>query len=176
MPPSTPSRISVYVEGGELPDRHPMRCRPCSARSSLEPGCPVRPPPRPLLGTSSCRTSCWSSRSPTWGAGGHRRAILSACLRKCRRFGSWRSRLRKEVGEPTATRFKFPDQRRMVLEVRSFPRAYEAAKFFGPILGVEVVAERARVVNRWFQRLEVNAAIRGAIPAGTQLSRAALPR
>src|SRR5688572_9238011 len=64
----------------------------------------------------------------------------------------------------------------MVLEVRSFPRAYEAAKFFGPILGVEVVAERARVVNRWFQRLEVNAAIRGAIPAGTQLSRAALPR
>lgn len=52
-------------------------------------------------------------------------------------------------------RFKFPEQRRMVLEVRSFPRAYEAAKFFGPILGAQVVAERARVINRWFQEAEV---------------------
>lgn len=52
-------------------------------------------------------------------------------------------------------RFKFPDKRRMVLEVRSFPRAYEAAKFFGPVLGAEVIAERTRVINRWFQGGEV---------------------
>lgn len=47
-------------------------------------------------------------------------------------------------------RFKFPEKTRMVLELRSFERAYKGAKFFGPILGPDVVAKRMRVINRWF--------------------------
>jgi hypothetical protein len=43
----------------------------------------------------------------------------------------------------------------MVLELRSFMRAYEAAKFFGPILGSKIVARRMRVINRWFKAEEV---------------------
>ena len=39
-------------------------------------------------------------------------------------------------------------------EINRFRQLLEAAKFFGPILGAEVVAERARVVNRWFQGAE----------------------
>jgi hypothetical protein len=41
-------------------------------------------------------------------------------------------------------RFKFPEKRRMVLEVRSIQRACEAAKFFGPLLGPKVVDARSR--------------------------------
>lgn len=52
-------------------------------------------------------------------------------------------------------RFKFPEKTRMVLEVRSIPRACEAAKFFGPILGPKVVARRIRIVNRLFNGSEV---------------------
>ncbi len=51
--------------------------------------------------------------------------------------------------------FRFPEATRMVLELRSFMRAYEAAKFFGPILGSKVVARRMRVINRWFKAEEV---------------------
>ncbi|MRG96515.1 hypothetical protein [Polyangium spumosum] len=38
----------------------------------------------------------------------------------------------------------------MTLQVRSFSRAIEAARFFGPILGPRVVARRARLMNRFF--------------------------
>lgn len=51
-------------------------------------------------------------------------------------------------------RFRFPDKQAMVLELRSFERAIQAAKFFGPILGPKVVLVRARVINRWFEGAE----------------------
>lgn len=70
-------------------------------------------------------------------------------------FGVPYAQVPAEVQPIVLGRFKFPDKRRMVLEVRSFPRAYEAAKFFGPILGAAVIAERTRVINRWFQGVEV---------------------
>jgi hypothetical protein len=38
----------------------------------------------------------------------------------------------------------------MTLETNSIPRAIEGARFFGPRLGSEVVAIRARIVNRCF--------------------------
>jgi hypothetical protein len=70
-------------------------------------------------------------------------------------FGVPYEQVPAEVQPIVLGRFKFPDRRRMVFEVRSFARAYEAAKFFGPILGKGVVAERARVINRWFNASEI---------------------
>lgn len=44
--------------------------------------------------------------------------------------------------------FRFPTKDKAVLEVRSFERAIEAAKFFGPMFGSKVVLRRLRVINR----------------------------
>jgi len=44
--------------------------------------------------------------------------------------------------------FRFPAKDKAVLEVRSFERAIEAARFFGPLFGPEVVLSRLRVLNR----------------------------
>ena len=50
--------------------------------------------------------------------------------------------------------FRFPEKDRMVLALRSFERAIEAAKFFGPILGSKIRLVRARVLNRWLDASE----------------------
>ena len=47
-------------------------------------------------------------------------------------------------------RIRFPNNGGMTLETNSIPRAIEGARFFGPRLGSEVVAIRARIVNRCF--------------------------
>jgi hypothetical protein len=54
-------------------------------------------------------------------------------------------------------RFKVPQKERLVLEVRSFERAIEAAKFFAPLFGAKVVLRRARVINRLFEGHEAAA-------------------
>jgi len=56
-------------------------------------------------------------------------------------------------------RVKFPDPKRMVVEVRSIQRAIEAARFFGPILGERVVLRRTRLINRWFAGSEASAGL-----------------
>ena len=71
------------------------------------------------------------------------------------RFGVPYAAVPKELQPIVLGTFRFPDKTRMVLETRSFERAIEAAKFFGPILGSRVVARRARVINRWFDASEV---------------------
>jgi len=47
-------------------------------------------------------------------------------------------------------RIRFPNSLGMTLETNSIPRAIEAARFFAPLLGPEVVASRCRVINRCF--------------------------
>lgn len=53
-------------------------------------------------------------------------------------------------------RFRFPTSERMTFDTNSILRAIEAAKFFGPRFGREVVAMRCRVVNRFFAAEEGN--------------------
>ncbi|MCU0663713.1 MAG: SEC-C domain-containing protein [Myxococcota bacterium] len=48
-------------------------------------------------------------------------------------------------------RVRFPSGNRMTLETNSILRAISGARFFGPLLGKEVVAMRCRVVNRLFE-------------------------
>jgi ketosteroid isomerase-like protein len=50
--------------------------------------------------------------------------------------------------------FRFPDPKRMTLEVRSIPRAIELARLLRPRMGPEVVLARVRVVNRLFEAKE----------------------
>jgi hypothetical protein len=50
--------------------------------------------------------------------------------------------------------FRFTKKSTMTLELRSVLRAIEAAKFFGAILGPNVVARRGRIVNRFFDGAE----------------------
>jgi hypothetical protein len=47
-------------------------------------------------------------------------------------------------------RLRFPKSGGMTLQTSSILRAIEAARFFGPLFGPEVVAMRCRVVNRCF--------------------------
>lgn len=47
-------------------------------------------------------------------------------------------------------RIRFPRSGGMTLQTNSIQRAIEAARFFGPRLGPEVVAMRCRIVNRCF--------------------------
>ncbi|MBM3790760.1 MAG: hypothetical protein FJW35_10500, partial [Acidobacteria bacterium] len=47
-------------------------------------------------------------------------------------------------------RLRFSKNDYMTLQTNSIPRAIEAARFFGPRLGPEVIAMRCRVVNRCF--------------------------
>jgi hypothetical protein len=51
--------------------------------------------------------------------------------------------------------FRFPDEKSMVLEVRSFARATETARLLRPVLGASARLTRARVVNRWFAASEL---------------------
>jgi hypothetical protein len=60
----------------------------------------------------------------------------------------------EEVQPIILGRFRFPRRGGMVVELNSLPRAIEAARFFGPILGEKVVLRRARVVNRCFAAAE----------------------
>jgi len=68
-------------------------------------------------------------------------------------FGKPRSALPPEVHPIAIGRFRLL-QNRLVLELRSFERAVEAAKFFAPLFGPKVVLTRARVINRWFEAQE----------------------
>ena len=70
-------------------------------------------------------------------------------------FGRPHADLPAEVHPVVIGVFHFPKKGGMTLEVRSFERAIAAAKFFGPILGSRVVAQRARVINRFFDGAEL---------------------
>lgn len=67
-----------------------------------------------------------------------------------------RSEDRQGDAEPAVIgTFRFTKKSTMTLELRSVPRAIEAAKFFGPVLGPKVVARRGRIVNRYFDGAEL---------------------
>jgi hypothetical protein len=68
-------------------------------------------------------------------------------------FGHPREKLAPEVHPIVIGRFHL-DKTGMFLAVRSQQRAVQAAKFFKPFFGPEVVLARGRVVNRWFQLRE----------------------
>jgi hypothetical protein len=74
-------------------------------------------------------------------------------------FAIPRSRLAPEVHPIVIGRFRFPDANKLVLEVRSVERAIEAAKFFGPRFGSNVVLSRIRIINRWFELNEVDVGV-----------------
>ena len=76
-------------------------------------------------------------------------------------FGKPRSAVPPGVHPILIGRFRLPQQDRLVLEVRSFERAIEAAKFFAPLFGPTVVLERARVINRWFDAQEAREGLDG---------------
>lgn len=69
-------------------------------------------------------------------------------------FGMPRERLSPEVHPIVIGRFRLPDAKQLVLEVRSVERAIEAAKFFAPRLGSNAVLSRLRIINRWFELSE----------------------
>jgi hypothetical protein len=69
-------------------------------------------------------------------------------------FGIPRARLSPEVHPIVIGRFRLPDAKQLVLEVRSVERAIEAAKFFAPRFGSNAVLSRARIINRWFELSE----------------------
>jgi hypothetical protein len=72
-------------------------------------------------------------------------------------FGKPYAEISAELHPIHIGRFKLPQKDRLVLEVRSFERAIEAAKFFAPLFGTKVVLRRARVINRLFEGHEVAA-------------------
>jgi hypothetical protein len=71
-------------------------------------------------------------------------------------FGGSRTHadLPAEVHPVVLGEFRFPEKDRMVLALRSFNRAIEAAKFFGPILDDKATPVRVRVINRWLDAAE----------------------
>lgn len=64
------------------------------------------------------------------------------------KFSRPRNDLPKEVHPIILGAFRFPSKDKVVLQVRSFERAIEAAKFFGPLFGPKVVLRRLRLINR----------------------------
>jgi hypothetical protein len=74
-------------------------------------------------------------------------------------FGIPRERLSPEVHPIVIGRFRFPDAKQVVLEVRSIERAIEAAKFFAPRFRSNAVLSRARIINRWFDLNEVDGGV-----------------
>ena len=69
-------------------------------------------------------------------------------------FGQPRSALPPKMQPIVIGRFRVSQKDRLVLHLRSFDRADEAAKFFAPLFGPKVALARARVINRWFQAAE----------------------
>jgi hypothetical protein len=68
-------------------------------------------------------------------------------------FGRPRGELPVAVHPIVIGRFHL-DKTQMVLAVRSTERAVQAARFFKPVFGPEVVPIRVRLVNRWFDVAE----------------------
>lgn len=66
------------------------------------------------------------------------------------RFGAGYNDVPKERRPIILGRLRFPASGGMTLQTNSIPRAIEAARFFAPRLGSEVVLMRCRVVNRLF--------------------------
>ncbi len=66
------------------------------------------------------------------------------------RFDAGYDDVPKEKRPIVLGRLRFPKSGGMTLQTNSIPRAIEAARFFGPLFGPEVVAMRCRVVNRCF--------------------------
>jgi hypothetical protein len=69
-------------------------------------------------------------------------------------FGVPRERIAPELHPIVLGRFKLPDPKRLVLEVRSIDRAVEAARFFAPVLREQASLGGVRVINRWFDQAE----------------------
>jgi hypothetical protein len=69
------------------------------------------------------------------------------------RFGQPREKLDPKVHPIVIGRF-FLEKEGMYLAVRSVDRAVQAALFFKPLFGPEVVLARARVINRLFEARE----------------------
>jgi hypothetical protein len=59
-----------------------------------------------------------------------------------------------EVQPVILGRLRFPKSGGMTFQLNSTPRAIAAARFFGPLLGPDVVLHRCRVVNRCFAAAE----------------------
>jgi hypothetical protein len=70
------------------------------------------------------------------------------------KFSRPREDLPQEVHPIILGCFRFPSKDKAVLEVRSFERAVEAAKFFGPMFGPKVVLRRLRLLNRFLDASE----------------------
>jgi hypothetical protein len=70
------------------------------------------------------------------------------------KFARARADLPHEVHLIILGSFRFPSKDRVVLEVRSYDRAIEAAKFFGSLFGPKVVLRRLRVLNRFLDASE----------------------
>jgi hypothetical protein len=70
-------------------------------------------------------------------------------------FGKPFADVARELHPVLIGRFRASSSRRLVLEVRSVPRAIEAARFFGPLLGTQVVLRRMRAINRFFAAEEL---------------------
>jgi len=61
------------------------------------------------------------------------------------------------AGPPTVLgRFRFVTPTELTLQLRSLPRARAAAAFFAKILGADVTLTRLRIVNRFFERNEID--------------------
>jgi len=76
-------------------------------------------------------------------------------------FGKPRGLLPAEMHPIVIGRFRMPESNRLVMELRSFDRAIQAAKFFAARLGPKCVLRRARVINRWFEASEAVAPLDG---------------
>jgi hypothetical protein len=70
------------------------------------------------------------------------------------KFARAREDLPAEVHPIILGCFRFPSQDKVVLEVRSYDRAIDAAKFFGSMFGPKVVLRRLRVLNRFLDASE----------------------
>lgn len=69
-------------------------------------------------------------------------------------FGKPRGLLPAEMHPIVIGRFRMPESKRPVLELLSFDRAIQAARFFAARLSPKCVLRRARVINRWFDASE----------------------
>lgn len=137
------SQANVHPEGSLLTTVTGEPLQPVRLYYSI----PGRPAVTRILLGLRCIAEDESGRRLVW-LYQHEAAALS--------FGGFRTHaeLPAKVHPVVLGEFRFPEKDRMVLAFRSFERAIEAAKFFGPILGRTATLVRARVINRWFDASE----------------------
>jgi hypothetical protein len=131
-------------------DLSPMRTdRPLLTTTTGEPFQPVRLyytiPGKPFVTRILSQLRCMeeSRQGGVWG-------WLYTAEATALTFGRTHAELPAHLEPVLLGVFRFPKQGGMTLQVRSFSRAIEAARFFGPILGPRVVVRRVRLINRFF--------------------------